>query len=503
VTAARTGRIRHDDTGSLPLAMLLTLVAVGISTVLLSTVLQQAGSTRADIGRTRALNAATTGLEVGIGAIRVSVSPAGAGLTEALPCAPITGVVTTGGARYSVSIRYLLQDPRGRSEAWLAGNSRSCPTALPEAPRFARLTSDGTDTASGRVRSLYGVYTFKIATNVNVPGGQIQVLRSAGEVTTLCLDAGPSTPGTLVRVQPCTRPITARQTFAYARDLTLVLVSSLRSYPKGLCLDAGPPETLGAMVRLQLCGSTTLIRQQWSYSPNGVLLGTSDGAGTNGYCFNVQIPGSQGSSIVMGNNSQVAADGNSACFLASGTNQKSFHPDASVGAGAAGAATGQLVNYRMFGRCLDLRSYDVDGTVQTYPCKQAPDPDNLEWNQLWVMPPTGVGVVYTDVPNRGRYCIVAPAAGDVDRYVTLDPCPPGGAVVPDRMRWRVRGSDAPVYAEKYRIESTGSVAGSCLTTDLGAVTARVRAVACSADNAQKWNAEADLTTPRFSDLGEQ
>jgi hypothetical protein len=297
--------------------------------------------------------------------------------------------------------------------------------------------------------------------------------------------------------------MTPRQTFAYARDLTVVLASSVESYPNGLCLDAGPPATLGAMVRLQLCGSTTLIRQQWSYSPNGVLLGTSDGADTNGYCFNVLNPASQGSPIVMGSDSQVAADGRPACFVETETNKKSFYPDANVGAGAAGAATRQLVNYEMFSRCLDLKRFDVDGALQTYPCKQTPDPGNLEWNQLWTIPPTGVGVIYTDVPDRGRYCIVAPAPGEVDHYVTLDPCPVVGAVVPDRMRWRVRGADASVYAEKYRIETTGSLAGSCLASDFGAVTARVRAVSCSADNAQKWNAEADVTTPRFSDVSEQ
>ncbi len=502
MTAARVRRYRPDDSGSLPLAMLLTLVAVGISMVLLSTVLQQAGSTKADVGRIRALNAASTGLEVGVGAIRVSVSADGAGSPDALPCAPITGVVSTTEGRYSVSIQYFRQDPRGRSQGWVTINGRSCPTALPEAPRFARLTSVGTDAASGRTRSLYGIYTFKTATNVNVPGGQIQVWKSAGEITTLCLDAGAAAPGTVVRVQPCTNPTTEQQTFAYAPNLTIVLVPSLRSYTNGLCLDAGPPGVLGATVRLQPCGSTTLVRQQWSYSANGVLLGTSNGSSTNGHCFNVVSPGSQGSSIVMGNNSQSAPDGNSACYLSSLTNQKSFFPDASVGAGAAGAATHQLVNYEAFSRCLDLKGGSVNEVVQTYPCKQTPDPAQLDWNQLWRMPPTGVGIIYTDVPAQGRYCIVAPAAGDIDRYVTLDPCPPSGALVPERMTWRVRGSDAAVYAEKFRIETTGSMAGSCLAADLGG-TARVRATPCSADNAQKWNAEADLTTPRFSDLGEQ
>jgi hypothetical protein len=145
----------------------------------------------------------------------------------------------------------------------------------------------------------------------------------------------------------------------------------------------------------------------------------------------------------------------------------------------------------------------VDRDVQTYPCKQTPDPAQLDWNQLWTMPPSGVGIIYTNVPDLGRYCLVAPVAGDADRYVTLAPCPASGAIVPDRMRWRVRGPDAPVYAEKYRIETTGSLAGSCLATDLGAMRARVRAVPCSASDAQKWNAEADLTTPRFADVGEQ
>ncbi len=504
--AAAAGPIRRDDTGSLPLAMLLTLVAVGISIVLMSTVLRQVESTKADAGRTRALNAASTGLEVGIGAIRVSVSSDGAGSTGALPCAPITGVVSTGGSRYSVVIRYLLQDPRGRSDAWLTANSTSCPTGLPEVPRYARLTSVGTDAAGGRTRTLYGVYTFKRATNVNVPGGRIRVFRAPGDAVPLCLDAGASTPGTAVRVQGCTAARTAAQKFAYTPELTIALMLPRGSNPDRLCLDAGAPGTLGAVVRLQLCGSTTLIRQQWSYSANGVVLGTSDGATTNGHCFTVRSPGAPNSDIIMGNGSQVGTDGNPACHLASSTHQKSFFPDGNVGAGAAGAATRQLVNYQMFSRCLDLRagSVDVDVQVQTYPCKQTPDPAQLDWNQVWTLPPTGVGVIYTDAPGKGRYCIVAPAPGDAGSYVTLAPCPAAGAVVPDAMRWRVRGPDAAGYTEKYRIETTGGLAGSCLASDVVAeMRARVRAVPCSGDDAQKWNAEADLTMPRFSDVGER
>ena len=66
-------------------------------------------------------------------------------------------------------------------------------------------------------------------------------------------------------------------------------------------------------------------------------------------------------------------------------NIKDLAPDAAVGAGAAGASSGQLVNFNQFGRCLDVTNQDVTSAyLIAWPCKQAPDPTNVAWNQRWV-----------------------------------------------------------------------------------------------------------------------
>src|SRR4051795_7016931 len=95
-----------DDTGSLAMAMLLIIVAVGLSSLMLPQVVVQARSTRAAVGHVDSLNAAQTGLEVGLGHIRAAVT-SGAGDEGKLPCGPFAGNVSGGAvAAYSVKINY-------------------------------------------------------------------------------------------------------------------------------------------------------------------------------------------------------------------------------------------------------------------------------------------------------------------------------------------------------------------------------------------------------------
>jgi hypothetical protein len=291
--------------------------------------------------------------------------------------------------------------------------------------------------------------------------------------------------------------------FAYLNNLNIVLVSSYATHPNGLCLDAGAPQAPGNTVRLQPCGTATLFHQQWSYTPNGIVYGTNDGVNTNGLCLNITNPATQGSTVVLRNNNTTANDGRSACYGNASNNNRSFLPDNNVGAGAAGAANNQLVSYLAFSNCLDVPAYNVNSlTIDIYPCKQSPDAKNLEWNQLFYMPAGGTGVIYTKPTATSRYCIVAPALNNTNLYIRLAVCPANGVPVPANMTWRVRGSDGATYAQRYRIETTGTVAGYCMTTDPANLTKQVRIAPCNGGNAQKWNAEPDLVTPRLTDISE-
>jgi outer membrane murein-binding lipoprotein Lpp len=106
-----------DDTGSLMLAMLLTIVIVGASVVLGTTVVAQIQGTGTDVRRDVELNAAQSGIEVALAQIRATVREGdGTGALAQLPCdssaaakrpnAILTGSVGNGGAtpNYSVNV---------------------------------------------------------------------------------------------------------------------------------------------------------------------------------------------------------------------------------------------------------------------------------------------------------------------------------------------------------------------------------------------------------------
>jgi hypothetical protein len=487
----------------MPLAILLTIVAAGMSTLLLSTVLQQTSMTKSDTGRTRAVDAASAGLEFGLGAIRASVDSSGDGLLSGLPCSTLSGAVSQGGVTFQVQIKYFLTDPRKLSSAALATSGATCPTSLGQVPRYARLVSTGIDAATKADRAVFGVYTFRTPTNVNTAGGQIHVYRKLGDPD-LCVDAGASVANTVLRTQPCVTPVPNQQKFAYLKNLNFVLVSSLATSTNGLCLDAGTPEVLNAQMKLQPCGASTLSQQQWSYSPNGLIFGTDNGSTTNSMCISVVTPGTANSIIGLANGTvNSTSDGRQACDQGWQSDNRTYLPDSDVGAGAAGATSNQLVSYQAFSSCLDVPAYNVDSpTIGIYSCKQSPDPSKLEWNELFYMPAGGTGVIYTPNTATTKYCIVAPPLTDANKYIFLDPCPAAGVTPPDNMTWRVRGADAATYDEKYRIETTGTMKGYCLTIDPTVVTKQVRIAVCNGTNAQKWNAEPDLVTPSLTSIGE-
>ncbi|GAB1641905.1 ricin-type beta-trefoil lectin domain protein [Krasilnikovia sp. MM14-A1259] len=490
------------DRGSLPIAMLLTLVGLTMSALLVPAVLEQVHGTRDSSDRTRALHAAEAGLDAAMGQIRASVDGTGAGDAARLPTAALSGnAAPDGGERYRVTIEYRDLD----------GNALG--PALAEQPGTAVLVSTGVAGATGTfdahtagARTLQATYAFRTS-NENIPGGQIHVRSSRVD---LCIDAGSADPaaGTPVTMQPCgDAPQPPSQLFSYNRDLTITLVSSRTSANSaGMCLDAGTPHTVGAPVVLQKCTGTSpaAARQQWSANDVANLMGTSDGATLDGFCFNVQQPDTAGSPVVLGKGGNCGGNYD---------NKQTFQPDATVGAGAAGPATGQLVNYQQFGRCLDITEANKSASyLIAWPCKQAPNPNNVLWNQRWKMPATsgpnntGTGRIY--VTDGGTdYCLKSP--GTTAAYPTVVACPSG--TLPAELTWTVYGYTGN-YATSYQIADGAhpTTAGLCLAvSDLKATApevydsprytgppiSRIVLRTCDGKTAQKWNAPAGLSRP--------
>ncbi|WP_030176839.1 RICIN domain-containing protein [Spirillospora albida] len=496
----------RDDRGSLAIALLVTLVGVLLTSLLVPVMLAQISTTRRTAARDQALRAAQTGLDVALGHVRAARS-AGTGtegdLTR-LPCGPVRGPAGIG--RYEVTIEYLAGDPQGKDAAWLIANRIPCAGgggAL-RTPQFASFRSRGTSASA--TRTLRGVYRVR-TTNQNIAGGPIHLYRPSGG-TDLCMDAGADSPspGTPLYMRVCS-PGSGKQTFSYNPNLTLTLVSSRSdALPLGLCLDAGSPAAAGAIVRFQPCATTTQPQQQWSVNDAANFEGTSDGRTLNRLCFNLQNPGVDGSLVILG------AHKSGGCYVNYNTKQ-TFAPEAAVGAGAAGAASGQLVNFSQFGRCIDVTDQKINAAfLIVWPCKQAPDPTAIAWNQKWTLPtiPDGAGSatgLITTKPPSGNRCLRSPGNPSAGYYVTIVSCPSSAS---REVTWTVH-TNTGNYETGYRIIDGY---GYCLSpTDPkadppdfftgGQGVSKLVVAACSGSTLQKWNAPPDtLKSLPLKDIGE-
>jgi hypothetical protein len=501
---------RTADDGSLTLAMLLVLVGVSLTALMTPMLMRQVASARTAMTWAHALPAAETGLHVALAQIRASN-----GDIDELPCGPLSGdVVAAGTARYEVSIDYLSADPAGNvdtsylasassSDPWIVSHRIACSgTGTTSTPLYALMRALGTDAPTGAItavpnRAIWAVH--KLATTItDIPGGQI---RTWPDGTALCFDAGSAQPavGTPVRTQPCVGG--AQQIWAYQPNLTLLLASTRESTQ--LCMDAGSPHAVGAVVKLQQCGSTTQPRQQWIYNANANFEGTSNGVSQDGYCFNVESPNAPDSRVVLGSTAS------STCL--NGFNERqSFEPEPVVGAGAAPATANgqtQLVNYKQFAACVEIPGANPTAYnyVMARACKQEPGGD-ADWNQMWAVPtPTGTAVTATgqisttcdNTPNSAAkctngvaYCLRSPLTTATGTYAAAVPCSSGGV----GLTWTRYGSNASTYEQRYQIVDAN---GRCLTS-LENTTAtvfgdihKVAVRTCDGSTLQKWNAAAN------------
>lgn len=513
MTARSLARLRRrlthrggGDRGSIVLAMLVTLVATSVAALIVPVLVSATTSTAFDDRRTQQLAAAQSGVETALGRIRAAADSTGRGVIAALPCATLTGTVLGNSSlRYQVTISYYGTDPANLSPSDLANKAIQCVPGLgtPLAPSFAKLVSLGTDRAgtwgSVPTRRVEATYVVK-GTNANLVGGLFRV-NKLPNTQDLCLDAGTSPKaGTTVTMQSCDSS-KASQKWAYNKTLTVSLVSTRvtdaggNPISDGLCIDGTSNEQANVtQLVLAACGTvTTLKQQQWSMNDNAGMEGTSDGQTLNGLCWTVRTPDTVGSTVWL----------TTGCRGTNGyDNIHSWQPEAAVGAGASGADYGELVNYKQFGRCLDVTNTNVNSTyLIAWPCKQQPDPTRVLWNQRWTLPTltngTGTGRI-TTTTNGTTYCLQSPESDRAGAYVTVTPCPVSST---EKTTWTVR-TKVGTYARSYQIEDWsggGTSPGLCLQpTDPtqnppdyateGTQISKIVVRACTRDTLQKWNA---------------
>jgi hypothetical protein len=497
-------RLRGPDDGSMPLAMMLTLVGTSLSTLMVPIVITQLRTTAATADRAKALHAAQAGIDIVLGSIRAS-----GGTIANLLCIPAADPllgVTGGGlpGRYRVSVQF--QDATKTAIACPTRNSH-----LLSVPSYAMITATGTSRGvagdpftPGSSRTLNATYVFRF-TNENVEGGLVKFYGGA-----YCLDAGSSSPtvGAFLTTQPCSTG-SARQTFEYTKNLTLRLVSSkTAANPLGMCLDSGENPVSGTLVQFQVCGSPTIpYHQRWNINNNSNFQSTApNGTDLGNRCFHAKSANTPGAFVEL-----FACGGG-------GDNTRTFAPEASVGAGAAGPPY-QLVNFKQFGRCVDVTNFNVNqGFLIVWPCKQAPNPLNVGWNQRYSIPTTtdGKGSITGQISTyddaaRTTYCLTTAEPGAASHFVTVRVCP---TTATDATQWTV-SYEEKTYGASYVIKDHNS---SCLsptnlddpnlpTTDAfrGSTTVSKLIVApCDGSKLQKWNAPANIEDPSpLRDIGEQ
>ena len=149
-------------------------------------------------------------------------------------------------------------------------------------------------------------------------------------------------------------------------------------------------------------------------------------------------------------------------------------------------------------------------TSPSRPCKQQPNPANLNGNQKWVLPSSSTpGPIEVDIAGNGNYtggttcagfstscfCVSSPNSTAAGVYVDVAPCDGSNA-----QKWSVPGrvalstsTWAQNWAASYVIKDYW---GRCLAPagpgepyhTLGYHVSRMVVAACDGGDAQKWNA---------------
>ncbi len=515
-------------------AILFMIIMAGIGTVIMGTVLGQVHPTYLDQKLTQTVYAAQSGMQAALSRFRAAVALDGSGhpVTDTLgnplgdptklPCS-LTGSVDpttpSNGVGYNVTIYYYSTDPTYQTNAWQTSSANYLPcntpggvTSTTSAPvKYALVISNGTGNAlpgSGSTtpgnRSLGAVYQFKVST-VNIAGGLIYDYNSGGAY---CLSALSATTGSTIKFLPASACIDSNKAldlWIYDVDYELKLASTTTNGDAGLCI-TGPPAAgssnpQNALLRPCIAApSATRWNQLWSWVGSNTWQGQSLTAPTGGTSWSLGTNSAAGTNL---SNKPLVVQN-------SGTNG-GFSPSTSVGAGAAGYNTHQLVNYLEFGRCADVTNGDITYAFMiSYPCKQ--DPVNggagLDWNHKWYYqepavqaagPANKLGpqqiVVNTDNQSpttdpSANYCLYVQsgvyAVGSMVRFTT-------GTCSSSQYKIWTRVYNTGVYDTSYTITTPASSGGGTLclqvdSTKLYLGWSELDLATCSASLAQKWNA---------------
>jgi hypothetical protein len=463
-----------------------------------------------------------------------------------LPCysaaSPLTGVV--GGldpsqppVSYMIRIQYFTINPSGQNATWRTANELPCTTGSGTAttPVYALVQSMGYAVSAQRPagwgdRSSEVVYAFS-RTDQAVLGGLIHSDLRTAPNTNMCWTAAtyPATAGTKVQLAPCSSGAPA-QTWSYRKDYSIALSatqSSTNPPTGGLCvntdLTGASTSTSTLTVTPAPVTSTTYASSTYTYTNHGGQTRTGT-ATTTGTSVTTPSPTTTTTTSVSGGTisglslqacqpgawpqlwayddagdfrgvNQAKTSLSDQC-ISSGGNYNAgamltvqtcgwftWTPEATVGAGAAGSLTQQLVNYGEYGRCLDITEWNLGASwLIDYPCKQDPT-SAVGWNQRWTWDSAGTRQIVSNT-SSGAYCLTT--AASAGGYVLVRAC---DSTRTDQ-RWTMYAATG-VRSTSYTVVDGN---GRCLSlgdpgTTSGYLNAwsSITADACDGSFRQKWN----------------
>jgi len=492
-------------------AMMMTLMFIffvgGLLIVLLAALLGQLAPQQFVQSSTRSVYAAQAGLQSGLSILRSNTRTVGTGPSAVtygdvtkLPKTPVTGTVdgVSGSAlAYTVTFTYFTANPSGRSDSWLAANAMPVSSlSITNQPVYARIVATGTDSATGtpRSRTVAAVYAFN-TTNVNIPGGLI--LNADG---TKCLKASSSAAGstmTMVALSSCTDD--TKNLWVYDTDYKLKLASTIAT-PSVMCI-------------------TGRVWTSSSASPNATLApcAASNAAAPGNQLWSWDSPDSwvgQNQDTVSGRSSRWLAL-SSDVLVDSGSAARTFTPQPAVGAGGASYAMHQIVNYREFGRCMDVTDVQIDKTFMiVYPCKQDPTGTGnaILWNHKWYYAePTAPSTttawqnvkvyINNNTSTANTRCLTVAssyASATPTTDVTFKNCDPGNT-----LQRFVRNNETgnTISSWTFQLDQDRT---KCLAAvpESGYAWSHIRIMTCDGSTAQKWNAPAVTTGSKLGDYQE-
>lgn len=422
-------RPRDEDTGIAMFFVLTCMVVTSVLTVgLLGVLLGELGPTAYERKSERTIAGSQAGLQAGVAAVKqawttTSGSTRNGDITK-LPCYdanhPLVGQV--GGldaaqdpVSYQVQISYYTVNPSGQSDSWRTANAIQCSghTGTNRIPVYALVQSLGSASVAAVPtgwgdRSSEMVYLLN-RTDQAVLGGPIHSDLIATNTKNLCWQAAsyPPAVGTTIRLATCV-PGSDAQTWSYRADYSIVLSateSTATSPPSGgLCIASTGGGTNVTAISLQTCVSGTW-RQLWAYDDSGEFQGVnSTKTALSNKCLTTNNAWAVGTTLTV-------ADCNYPV--------DNWTPDTTVGAGAAGALTQQLINYAEYGRCLDVTEWNLNATwLIDYPCKQDPT-SSVGWNQRWIWDGPSTQELQSNT-SSGLYCLTTSTT--LSAYVVVRPC---------------------------------------------------------------------------------